>query len=260
MSEPPEGNDRLDGLGLPLRAAEARAAGLQPAIVTEGVVKSYPGSHFKALDGLDLTVARGEFVAVTGPSGCGKSTLLSLLAALDTPDSGRIVVNDHDLATIRDLNSFRRSEVGLVFQLHNLLPNLSVLANIEVAMIGTHRSRKEQRARALDLLDNADLLGRENRRPTELSGGERQRVAVCRALANDPAVLLADEPTGNLDESSIDRLLTWLQRLRSERSLTILLVTHDVAVGRAADRVVLMAAGRIVTSRTTSPAASAVPS
>jgi len=215
-----------------------------PAIELRDVVKVYEGG-VRALDGVDLTVSAGEFIAITGPSGCGKSTLLHLVAALDIPTSGKVLVDGHDLRTIRDLSSFRREQVGLVFQLHNLIPQISVLANIEVAMFATHRSAHKRRARALELVEEMDLAGRENRLPTKLSGGERQRVAIARALANEPRVLLADEPTGNLDSESVNRMLQVFQQLHST-GVTILLVTHDHSVARAAERTVYMRDGRRV--------------
>lgn len=214
-----------------------------PAVAVRRVTKMYQGGVC-ALDGVDLDVGYGEFVAITGPSGCGKSTLLHLVAALDTPTAGTVSVAGRDLSTIRDLSRFRREQVGLVFQLHNLLPQLSVLANVEVAMFGTRRSAHERRQRAMELLEQMDLAGRQERLPTKLSGGERQRVAIARALANEPALLLADEPTGNLDSASVDRMLGVFRALRSS-GVTILLVTHDHAVAEVADRVVLMRDGRI---------------
>jgi putative ABC transport system ATP-binding protein len=215
-----------------------------PVIELRDVVKTYEGG-VRALDGINLVVSAGDFVAITGPSGCGKSTLLHLVAALDSPTSGTVLVDGHDLNGIRDLSRFRRQQVGLVFQLHNLLPQVPVVANIEVVMFGTHRSARQRRARALDLVEEMDLGGRQERLPTKLSGGERQRVAVARALANEPRLLLADEPTGNLDSESVVRMLEVFRKLHST-GVTILLVTHDNSVARAADRRVFMRDGRIV--------------
>src|SRR5208283_2233603 len=156
------------------------------------------------LNGLDLEIARGEMVAVVGPSGCGKSTLLHLLAALDTPTKGTIRVDGYDVVRLHHASRFRREEVGLVFQLHNLLPRLSVRENVEIAMSGSRRPHRQRAAYADELLGDVDLGGLGDRVPTQLSGGERQRVAIARALANDPPVLLADEPTGSLDSGSVD--------------------------------------------------------
>jgi ABC-type lipoprotein export system ATPase subunit len=215
-----------------------------PVVDVRGVSKFYEG-NLRALDRVDLAVTNREFVAVTGPSGCGKSTLLHLVAALDVPSSGTVKVNGRDLREIKDLSRFRREEVGLVFQLHNLLPRLSVLANVEVVMFGTKRSRRERRSRALEVLREVDLSGREQRLPTQLSGGERQRVAIARALANEPPLLLADEPTGNLDSSSAARILRLFRRV-NEAGVTLLLVTHDLSIADAADRTVRMHDGRVV--------------
>jgi putative ABC transport system ATP-binding protein len=199
----------------------------------------------KALEGLSVSVARGEYVALTGPSGCGKSTFLHLLAALDRPDSGTLRVDGQDLASLDDVNRYRRERVGLVFQLHNLLPHLSALDNIEIAMLGTDKSRRQQRVRARELLAEVDLDGFEHRRPPELSGGERQRVALARALANEPRLLLADEPTGSLDTDSVQRVLDLLGRLHKRADLTILVVTHDAAVAAAAERLMQLESGHI---------------
>ncbi|HZM57609.1 MAG TPA: ATP-binding cassette domain-containing protein, partial [Acidimicrobiales bacterium] len=161
----------------------------RPMIETHDVRKIYADGKVAALDGVDLSVSAGEFVAITGPSGCGKSTLLSLLAALDGPTSGTIRVGSYELQHLKNADRFRRQEVGLVFQLHNLLPRLSALGNVEIAMMGSDRPRAERARRAQSLLRDVGLTDLSDRRPTQLSGGERQRVAVARALANDPSVL-----------------------------------------------------------------------
>src|SRR6266403_1125339 len=147
------------------------------AVEVSDVVKTFDRSHVRALDGISLSIARNEFVAITGPSGSGKSTLLNLLAALDRPDRGQVIVDGINLTHKRHLARYRRDEVGLVFQLHNLLPHLDVRRNIEIAMFGTPLCRRQRQARADDLLASVDLAGMEDRRPPELSGGERQRVA-----------------------------------------------------------------------------------
>ena len=216
-----------------------------PAIAMRDVRKYFDDGAVHALDGLSLEVAVGESVAVTGPSGCGKSTMLHLLAALDVPTSGTVLIEGVDLRRL-DPVEHRRRRVGFVFQLHNLLPQLTACENVEVAMFGTGRSRVERRERAHALLADVDLAGREDRTPTRLSGGERQRVAIARALANDPTLLLADEPTGNLDEHSIENVLALIGRLRKARpGLTIITVTHDSRVSAAADRVVFLRDGRV---------------
>ncbi len=222
-----------------------------PALELIDVRKHFDHGHVRALDGLDLTVRTGEFVAVTGPSGCGKSTMLHLVAALDRPTSGTVRVAGHDLARVHNLARYRRLEVGLVFQLHNLLPQLSALQNVEIAMFGTAHSVAARRNRARELLALVDLAEQERRPPTRLSGGERQRVAIARALANDPTLLLADEPTGSLDEEAITRVLSLFADLRAKRpELTVVMVTHDQGVAATADRTVYLRAGRIDTART----------
>ncbi len=217
----------------------------KPAVEVVDVHKSFDRSVVRALDGLSLTIAPGEFVALTGPSGCGKSTLLHLLAALDKPDSGTITVDGNDLVHLRHPDRYRRDEIGIVFQLHNLLPHLSAVQNVEIPMLGTKRSRREQRERAAMLLDATGLAGKEGRRPPELSGGERQRVAIARALANEPQVLLADEPTGSLDSEAVRQVLELFRRIRAERQITIVLVTHDPTVASVADRLVHLRDGRV---------------
>jgi len=215
------------------------------AIEVINVYKTFDRGVVKALDGLTLTITSGEFVAITGPSGCGKSTLLHLLAALDTADSGSIQVEGNDLTHLRNPDRYRREEIGIVFQLHNLLPQLTALQNVEIPMLDTQPSRHNQRERARALLHATGLDGKEHRRPPELSGGERQRVAIARALANEPRVLLADEPTGNLDSEAVDQVLTLLRQLRTDRPITIVLVTHDPTVAAAADRIIHLRDGQI---------------
>jgi ABC-type lipoprotein export system ATPase subunit len=215
-----------------------------PMIEVVDVVKEFRHG-VRALDGADLTVARGEWVAITGPSGSGKSTLLHLLAALDQPTRGTLQVDGEDLRSLQNADLYRRKTVGLVFQLHNLLAHLDAAANLEVAMMGTHRRASVRRARARDLLAEVDLADKANLRPPELSGGERQRVALARALVNDPHVVLADEPTGSLDPQAVARTLEHFERLRAEHAMTLAMVTHDPMVAAAADRVVRLEAGRL---------------
>jgi len=219
------------------------------AIEVRGLEKSFEEGRIKALNGMDLAVSTGEFVAIVGPSGCGKSTLLHLVAALDQPDAGEIRVAGHDLATRKDLNHYRARHVGMVFQLHNLLPSLTALENVQVPMFELGRAPRERRRRARELLRLVALEGRERNRPPELSGGERQRVAIARALANDAPILLADEPTGSLDSEAGRRILDLLEELRRERGLTVVLVTHDPGVAARADRVVRMLDGRLDDAR-----------
>jgi putative ABC transport system ATP-binding protein len=222
--------------------------GATPAVIEmRGVVKHYDGGLVKALDGVDLAIEQGEWVSLSGPSGCGKSTLLHLAAGLDEPTAGAIHVNGRDVAD-QDIDDFRRSELGLVFQFHYLLPNFTSQQNITLAMFGSQRSRGQRKARARELLAEVGLSERGGHLPTNLSGGERQRVAIARALANDPTILLADEPTGALDSTATDHVLELLYRIRRERRLTILLVTHDPRVAAAGDRTVYMRDGKVVGS------------
>jgi putative ABC transport system ATP-binding protein len=216
------------------------------AIDVQDVVKTYEEGRIHALNGATLQIREGEFVAITGPSGCGKSTLLHLIAALDRPDSGRIFVNGVDIAHMGDLSRYRARGVGLVFQLHNLLPTLSASANVQLPMYEAELSFWERRAQAQRLLEAVGLGDRANTPPTKLSGGERQRVAIARALANDPPILLADEPTGNLDSKSGELVLELLRRIQRERGVTLVLVSHDLQIASAAERIVRMLDGRVV--------------
>jgi putative ABC transport system ATP-binding protein len=215
-------------------------------IDVQDVVKTYEEGRIHALNGATLQVREGEFVAITGPSGCGKSTLLHLIAAMDKPDSGRIVVNGVDLARMRDLSLYRAHQVGLVFQLHNLLPTLSASANVQLPMYEAELSFWARRTKAQHLLEAVGLGRRANTPPTKLSGGERQRVAIARALANDPPILLADEPTGNLDSKAGQMVLDLLRSIQEERGVTLVLVTHDLQIAAAAQRIVRMLDGQVV--------------
>jgi len=217
-----------------------------PAIRVRGLVKTFEGGLVRALNGAGLDVAQGEFVAVAGPSGCGVPALLHLIAALDRADEGSIEVLGRELGREPDLNHYRARDVGLVFQLDNLIPALNASENVQVPMFETGRSARQRRERAQELLALVGLAGREKNRPAGLSGGERQRVAIARALANDPPVLLADEPAGRLDSVSGRRVLELIDELRRQRGLTVVLVTHETDVAKRAGRVVRMLDGRVV--------------
>jgi putative ABC transport system ATP-binding protein len=216
------------------------------AVEVRQLTKIYPDGQVHALNGVDMTVAEKEFVSVTGPSGCGKSTLLHLIAALDRPTSGTIRVFGTDLSNMRNLARYRRQEVGLVFQFHNLLPQLTALENVEIAMVGRGSSQVSHKQKAQELLDLVELGHVAKRKPSQLSGGERQRVAIARALANDPRLLLADEPTGSLDSASVKVVVNLLTRLRDQIGMTIVMVTHDESVAAVTDRVLYMRDGRMV--------------
>ncbi len=205
----------------------------------------------RALDGIDLDIGRGELVAVEGPSGSGKSTLLQLLGALDQPSSGSLLFDGRDLGRMgeRDLTALRSHDVGFVFQAFNLIPTLTAAENVEVAMVPLGRDRGARRARAADLLERVGLAGRADHLPSRLSGGEQQRVAIARALANDPRVILADEPTGNLDSTTADEVMRALRAL-SEQSVTVIVVTHDRDIATTAGRRVHLRDGHVETGET----------
>ena len=211
---------------------------------TTDLVKVYE-DKMRALDGVNLTIHRGEFLSVMGPSGSGKSTLLNLLGALDRPSAGDIYIAGEALGSIKDLNRFRSRTVGFVFQLHNLLPTLTACENVEIPMFEIHISNRERRQRALSLLVEVGLADKADQLPPRLSGGERQRVAIARAIANEPQILLADEPTGNLDSTSGAEIMQAFRKLNREKGMTVLIVTHDPSVARSTDRIVVLQDGRI---------------
>jgi putative ABC transport system ATP-binding protein len=213
-------------------------------LVVERVSKTFENGRIRALDEASLRLEPGEFVSLTGPSGSGKSTLLNLLGALDRPDSGSISVDGARLDRV-DVAEYRAATVGFVFQFHNLIPTLTALENVQVPMLGRglRRGAREERARAL--LREVGLEGRKDAFPGTLSGGERQRVALARALANEPRLLLADEPTGSLDSETGAQVLRLLERVRSERGMTVLLVTNDDGVAATASRTVGLLDGKI---------------
>ncbi len=219
-----------------------------PILVARDLVKTYDQGRVRALDGLDLEVHAGEFVSVIGPSGSGKSTLLHMLGALDRPDSGQVLLDGQDLAQVRRLDRVRARSIGFIFQLHNLLPTLTALENVELPLRALGLDRRERADRARALLDAVDLPDRTGHRPAELSGGQRQRVAVARALVNDPKVVLADEPTGDLDQAAGRRVMDLLWRLREERGLTIVLVTHDLESAARAQRTIRILDGKVAIS------------
>jgi ABC-type lipoprotein export system ATPase subunit len=215
------------------------------AVEVDHVAKTY-GGRIRALRDVSLRVAPGEVVALTGPSGCGKSTLLNVIAAIERPDSGRVLVDGVCVTDLERPVAYRRDTFGFVFQLHHLLPMLTARANVELPLIAAGVPRAERRRRALGLLSEVGLLPRAEERPATLSGGERQRVAVARALVNEPRLLLADEPTGSLDSESGRLVLAVLDRARARRGMTLLTASHDPVLGDRADRVVRMADGAIL--------------
>lgn len=204
----------------------------------------------RALREVNLEVGLGEFLGIIGPSGSGKSTLLSLIGGLDHPTSGRIIVNGIDIASLDedDLAAYRRQRVGFVFQLFNLIPTMTALQNVEFPLVFAGVPPRERRSRAEDLLKQMGLADRLSHRPTELSGGEQQRVAIARALVNNPDVLLADEPTGNLDTKTGDEVMQILKRLNESGRITVLVATHDPRITQFAHWTIRLRDGKVIPS------------
>lgn len=202
-----------------------------------------------ALGGVDIAIQRGEFVAIMGPSGCGKSTLLNLLGGLDQPTAGHVLVDGHDLAndTEEQLATLRRKTMGFIFQRHDLFPVLTARENVEFPMLLGNVPLAERRARADELLALVSLAGKADHLPDELSGGQQQRVGIARALANNPLILLADEPTGNLDSATADEVLGVLTSLALINGQTLVMVTHDPESAARADRILQLKDGQLVT-------------
>ena len=240
---------------IPDRQTPGTRNSIPAALATEALSKSYRmGTHdVHAIRGVDLRVGRGEFVAIMGPSGCGKSTLLHTLGGLQSPTSGSVAIEGRDLAGLTDAErtELRRERIGFVFQRFNLFPTLSVEGNLRLAeRIGLGwlgwKDAGRGACRRLELLDMLGLSTKLRHKPMELSGGEQQRVALARAIVHEPAILLADEPTGNLDSQNSENVLAMLKRVHRELGQTIVLITHDIDVAEAADRVVLMKDGVII--------------
>ena len=221
-------------------------AGPQWMVETRDLTRIYgDGEQIFALNGVNLMVAPGELVTVMGPSGSGKSTLLNMIGALDRPTRGQVFVDGKDLAAIKNYDDFRGRTIGFVFQLHNLLPTLTARENIEVPMQG-YAGRAERKRRSEELMVLVGLQDRMHHLPSQLSGGQRQRVAVARALANNPPLVLADEPTGSLDTSAGGQLMDLLHQINRSQGTTFLVVTHDISVARQTHRVVVMCDGKIL--------------
>src|SRR5664280_2375840 len=213
-------------------------------IEIKGLKKSYDNGKIKALNGMDLEVKEGEFISIMGPSGSGKSSLLNMIGALDTADEGSITVAGIDLMKTKKLNKFRSKEIGFVFQMHNLIPNLNVLENVEIPMFETKTSSNEMNERALELLKSVNLEDKINQKPTKLSGGERQRVAIARALVNHPSIILADEPTGALDSKTSEIIIKLLLDIHKKENVTLIMVTHEQNVADMAERIVTVLDGK----------------
>ncbi len=207
--------------------------------------KEYEDGSITALNGINLKIKRGESVSIIGPSGSGKSTLLNMIGGLDKADDGQINVAGVNLMQEKDLSEFRSKEIGFVFQLHNLIPNLTVLENVQTPLIGTNIEDKKMEERALELLKSVNLGNKINQKPTKLSGGERQRVAIARALVNHPSIILADEPTGALDSETQEIILKLLLDIHKKENVTLIMVTHEVYVAKKADRSIYVLDGKI---------------
>lgn len=217
------------------------------------VTRSYENGRVKALRGVDLRIEAGDFVAITGSSGSGKTTLLQMLGGLDTPDSGEIRFRGQSLSEMGDLSSFRAQRVGFVFQSFHLLSTLSACENVQVPMVGSPLPEKGREQRAIQLLEQVGLAERIRHRPSELSGGERQRVAIARSLANEPDLLLADEPTGNLDRESTTMVMELLSRIHRDNGTTLVVVTHDPSTAAYARRRITMSDGMVKSDVRASP-------
>jgi putative ABC transport system ATP-binding protein len=221
----------------------------QAVIITEGVTKDYAdnGVPVRAVDGVDLTIERREFAAIVGPSGSGKTTFLNLISGLDTVTSGSIRLDGRLISEMsgRELSDFRRDHIGFVFQAFNLIPVLSVEENIEYIMLLQGVSREDRRRRVLEILEEMGLEGLESRRPPELSGGQQQRVAVARAIVSKPALVLADEPTANLDSRTAVELIEMMRNLNDTHGTTFVFSTHDTRVMERAERLITLQDGRI---------------
>ena len=223
-----------------------------PAKIVEAidVVKTYHTGRVevRALRGINLSIARGEMVAIMGPSGCGKTTLLNCLSGLDIIDSGRVIVDGTDLNTMSDnrKTEYRARRMGFVFQFYNLLPVLSAAENVELPLLVSGTSAKESRKRAMSALDTVKLTPWAEHKPAELSGGQRQRVTIARALVNDPAIVWADEPTGDLDSENASDIMDLISTLNREKQQTFILVTHDQGVAQRTARIIRMNDGQIV--------------
>ncbi len=225
-------------------SSHGESAASSEILRAEGLVKHYSDGNVKALQGVSLKIDVAESVAITGPSGCGKSTLLHLLGGLDRPTDGEVFYRGKPLAQL-DIDQYRAREIGFVFQAFHLMPTLTTVENVQIPMFEAPWTRRERIERAQRLVAEVGLAHRQNHRPSQLSIGERQRVAIARALANDPSLLLADEPTGNLDSTNQEEIIHLLHQLKQERGLTMVIVTHSPEVAQAADRRIAMKDGRV---------------
>ena len=231
------------------RAVDPKSGGDSGIVIARNLVKVYDSGTVEvhALRGVDLLVHEGEMVAIMGPSGCGKTTLLYCLSGIDEMTSGQVFLDGHSLSEMSDnaKTDFRAMKLGFVFQSYNLLPVLKSVENVELPLLVAGRRSAEARVKGLEALELVGLQDEAMRKPAQLSGGQQQRVAIARAHVNDPAIVFADEPTGNLDSETTRDVMALIRRLNQERGETFVLVTHDAAVANFADRVVTMRSGRI---------------
>jgi putative ABC transport system ATP-binding protein len=234
----------------PRRGAPALTPIAEPIVEAQTVVKSYDTGkvEVQALRGVSVSVQPGEMVAVMGPSGCGKTTLLNCLSGLDRIDSGEVLIEGTALSAMSDdeRTDYRARHMGFVFQFYNLMPVLTAVENVELPLLVSRVPAGEARRRALACLEMVGLGERATHLPEELSGGQRQRVTIARALVNGPAIVWADEPTGDLDSEGAEETLALMRRLNREQGLTLVIVTHDISIGRSTDRIVRMVDGQIV--------------
>ncbi len=216
-----------------------------PLLETRGLMKSYDEGRVEALRGVDVQIDAGEYVAISGPSGSGKSTLLHLLGGLDLPTQGEVLFRGAPLRTNVDLDGYRSHQVGFIFQAFYLLPTLSAIENVQVAMLAVNERANHRSERAAALLEEMGLKHRFGHYPNELSAGERQRVAIARALANSPTILLADEPTGNLDTAITMHIMEILRGIQTQRGMTLVVITHENVIAESAPRHIRIRDGRI---------------
>ena len=210
-----------------------------------GLHKSYDEGRIEALRGVDLSIAAGEYMAISGPSGSGKSTLLHMLGGLDSPTRGEVLFKNSELGSAIDLDTYRSQSVGFIFQAFHLMPTLRAIENVQLPMIGLNRKKFDRAAKARELLKEMGLEHRMRQYPNQLSAGERQRVAIARALANDPEILLADEPTGNLDSVNSARIMQILIGIQKKRGMTLIVVTHEDDIAHSAARQIRIRDGKV---------------
>ena len=223
--------------------------GTNNIIVAEGIIKKYKDNSMEveAVRGVDLTITAGEFSAIVGPSGSGKTTFLNVISGLDSPTDGKVWLNGKLISKMsgRELSDFRRDNIGFIFQSYNLIPVLTVEENVEYVMLLQGVDRAERHKRVVDILDFVGLAGLEKRKPTQLSGGQQQRVAIARAMVSNPSLILADEPTANLDSKTGGSLLDMMRELNEKKKMTFLFSTHDPMVMERARRVITLKDGQI---------------